>query len=94
MEHTVFDIRRPSDRKKKKDMAAADEVSDMFLGFSRDDILSLPQDALLDKISAPHPKRDSLYRDEYADNEGLRLDCLVLSKLLRAPATQHDTVVG
>jgi hypothetical protein len=69
MQHVVTDIRRPSDRKKKKEMAAADEVSDMFLGFSRDDILSLPQDALLEKISAPHPQRESLYRDEYADNE-------------------------
>lgn len=70
MEHVVFDIRRPSDRKKKKEMAAADEVSDMFLGFSRADILELPQDALIEKISQPHPQRDSLYRDEYADNEG------------------------
>jgi hypothetical protein len=35
LEHVLCDLRRPSDRKKKSEISAAEEVSSRYLGFSR-----------------------------------------------------------
>jgi len=57
IEHVICDVRRPSDRKKNTEIKSADEVSTLYLGFSRDDILSMAHSELLEKIESEHPMR-------------------------------------
>lgn len=49
--------------------ASLPEVSTVYLGFTRDDILSLPHSELLARIQQEHPMHSSLLREEYVDNE-------------------------